>query len=79
MWAQACEGGRLARDLILSQIVKVQATRQQLIQCELTLFCQVGTLLHLYPQPQNLLRAFNIAGQRVFEGKEQVTLLLIDP
>ncbi|PVH67582.1 hypothetical protein DL98DRAFT_283447 [Cadophora sp. DSE1049] len=27
----------------------------------------------------DLLRAFNVAGQRVFEGKEQVTILLIDP
>ncbi|CZS92465.1 uncharacterized protein RAG0_03034 [Rhynchosporium agropyri] len=27
----------------------------------------------------DLLRAFNIAGQRVFNGKEQVTILLIDP
>ena len=27
----------------------------------------------------DLLRAFNIAGQRVFEGKEQVTILQIDP
>jgi hypothetical protein len=27
----------------------------------------------------DLLRAFSIAGQRVFKGKEQVTILLIDP